>query len=171
MEFILLSLRDSQAKKLARVINNETSQKIIDYLSEKKATETQISEELDIPLSTVHYNIKQLMKAKLVKSDEFHYSEKGKEVNHYTLTGKNIIITPTEGIKSKLGSLVLVLALVFGVSFFIGRSRPQTMLAERAMDAAYSAPEPNIRIWFLIGGVSAAVLFLFFQWLISKIEL
>jgi len=95
--FLLLSLSDSKARKIAQAVNNESCRKILDYLTKTKAaTETRISEDLKIPLPTVHYNLKQLVEVKLVNVDEFHYSEKGKEVNHYTLANKYIIIAPRE---------------------------------------------------------------------------
>ncbi len=92
--FLLVSLEESESKELAKVISNKTSRKILDLLSKKDATETQIAKDLKLPLSTVHYNLQHLLKANLVKVDEFHYSEKGKEVNHYSLANKLIIIAP-----------------------------------------------------------------------------
>ena len=92
--FLLVSLEESESKELAKVISNKTSRKILDLLSKKDATETEIAKKLKVPLSTVHYNIQHLLKANLIKVDEFHYSEKGKEVNHYSLANKLIIIAP-----------------------------------------------------------------------------
>ncbi len=93
--FLLVSLKESKAKKLAEVISNETCRKILDFLATKKtATETDISKQLNLPISTVHYNLKHLLENKLINADEFHYSEKGKEVNHYSLSNKLIIIAP-----------------------------------------------------------------------------
>jgi len=90
--FILMNLKDS--KEIASAMQNETAQKILDYLTKGKATESKIAEELKIPISTVHYNLQLLKKAKLVKADEYHYSKKGKEVLHYKLAKKLIIIAP-----------------------------------------------------------------------------
>lgn len=110
--FLLVSLKGKKAKKLANVISNETSRKILDFLADrKKATESEISKELSIPMSTVHYNLKHLVDAKLVKADEFHYSEKGKEVNHYSLANKYIIIAPessTADIRERIKSILPV---------------------------------------------------------------
>jgi DNA-binding transcriptional ArsR family regulator len=92
--FLLVSLEERKAKKIAEVLNNDTARKIIDFLATKDATETDISKELKIAISTVHYNLKQLQEAGIVVTEEFHYSQKGKEVNHYTLANKYIIITP-----------------------------------------------------------------------------
>jgi DNA-binding transcriptional ArsR family regulator len=92
--FLLVSLEESKAKKLAEVISNDTARKILDHLAKQDATESEISKELNIPISTVHYNLKQLQDANLVTVEEFHYSQKGKEVNHYKLANKYIIIAP-----------------------------------------------------------------------------
>lgn len=100
--FLLLSLKEEKSKKLAQVISNETSRKILDYMGSKGAktvTETEIAKALGLPISTVHYNMQHLVRAGLMKADEFHYSEKGKEVNHYSLSNKMIIIAPSNSEK------------------------------------------------------------------------
>ena len=108
--FLLMNLKEEQAKKLAQVMSNDSCRKILDFLTHNdKTTESQLSEELKIPISTVHYNLQHLQKSKLVKVDEFHYSKKGKEVNHYKLAKKFIIIAPEEsspGLMDKLKSIL-----------------------------------------------------------------
>jgi len=107
-KFLLVSLNDKKAKKLAQVISNDSCRKILDYLAEKEGSESELSKELNIPISTVHYNLQHLMKANLVIVDEFHYSEKGKEINHYKLANKYIIIAPknTSSIAEKLRKIL-----------------------------------------------------------------
>ena len=116
-KFLLVSLKESKAKKLAQVISNETSRKILDHLADNEATESELAKKLKLPISTVHYNLKCLMEGGLVTVEEFHYSEKGKEVNHYKLANKYIIIAPksTYGIKERLKS-ILPVALLTGAS-------------------------------------------------------
>jgi len=112
--FLLVSLKEDKAKELAQVISNDSCRKILDYLSDKEhATESELAKKLSLPISTIHYNLKHLMKSGIMTVDEFHYSEKGKEVNHYKLANKYIIIAPksTHGIKEKLRS-ILPLALL-----------------------------------------------------------
>lgn len=95
--FIMMSLKGDRAKKLANVLTNKSSAKILSYLANHEgATETDIAKELKIPISTVNYNMKALVEAKLVIDDEYHYSSRGKEVNHYKLARKYIIIAPEE---------------------------------------------------------------------------
>jgi len=118
--FLLVSLEENESKALAQVMSNDTARKILDLLSKHESlTETDIAKKLDVPLSTVHYNLQALVKANLVKSEEFHYSEKGKEVNHYSLANKLIIIAPkntrTESFRDKLKSILPVALIVAAV--------------------------------------------------------
>ncbi len=113
--FLLVSLEEDKAKKLASVIGNESCRKIIDCLAgNDDATETELSERLSIPISTVHYNIQLLQDSGLVVAEEFHYSKKGREVLHYKLANRYIVIAPktTEGMASKLKKLLPAFAFV-----------------------------------------------------------
>lgn len=145
--FLLVSLNENKAKKIAEVINNKTCRKILDYLTNKKdATESQMAKDLKIPLSTVHYNMKALMTARLVKSDEYHYSTKGKEVSHYRLANQYVIIAP-EGdkhlIREKLKSIIpaaLIMGFTAGaIKFFSSLSGTLKMAASPTMFKAMEA--------------------------------
>ena len=110
--FMLLSMKDS--KSVANAMSNETAQKIISYLAEHgEATESEIAKALKVPLPTVHYNIQQLKKAKLIDAKEFFWSKKGKEMLVYKLAKKYIIISPdsSENSLSKLKNLLPVTLL------------------------------------------------------------
>lgn len=122
-KFILVSLKEEESKKLAQIISNDTSRKILDFLDEKETTESELAEKLNIPLSTIHYNLQALLKGRLVEADEYHYSEKGKEVLHYKLANKYVIIAPksTFGIKEKLKRIlpVGIIALVGSSAIYL----------------------------------------------------
>jgi DNA-binding transcriptional ArsR family regulator len=107
-KFILVSLNEDESKKLAQIVSNDTARKILDFLADKEETESDLALKLNIPISTVHYNLQALVKGRLVETEEFHYSEKGKEVLHYKLANKYIIIAPksTFGIREKLRSIL-----------------------------------------------------------------
>lgn len=144
---MLLSLKDSEAKRLGQVISSDTARKILDTLAEKKHTESELAEKLKIPLSTVHYNIKALVEAKLVTADEYHYSAKGREVTHYGLANKYVIIAPASaesGVLDKIKALLPVAILTAAVGWTIqwfnaASSIPSTaapMLREAATESA-----------------------------------
>lgn len=114
-------MEDTKIKKVSNVISNGSCRKILDYLAEKEATESEIASKLSIPISTVHYNLQQLMETGLIDAEEYHYSEKGKTVNHYRLANKYIIIAPknTYGIKEKLKGIFPVVLIISGAALTI----------------------------------------------------
>jgi DNA-binding transcriptional ArsR family regulator len=145
--FLLVSLNENKAKKLAEVISNNTCRKILDFMAEKKdVTESELAKELSIPISTVHYNMQALLEARLVKSDEYHYSEKGKEVSHYRLANQYVIIAPEgekELIREKLKSIIPT-ALIMGaaagiIKIFSGFGAVSQAAAPVMMKAAYDS--------------------------------
>lgn len=175
--FILLSMEDEKIKKISNVISNDSCRKILDYLSNKDATESELASKLNIPISTVHYNLQQLMETGLIEAEEFHYSKKGKEINHYKLANKYIIIAPkkTFGIKEKLRGILPAALIVSGTALAIqlvskysiqSVSAPR-MMAEKSAEiapmmaqAAEAVKEPNIALWFFIGAIFALAIYL-----------
>jgi len=192
-KFLLVNLDEEKTKKLAEVISSNTSRKILNHLAEKEATESDLSKELNLPISTVHYHLQKLQEGNLVVAEEFHYSKKGREVNHYKLANKYIIIAPKDvkGLKSRLRSILPIALVVAGISViieFVQRStltlsRGATFGAEKALQAAPEAAEEalmmtdaavqtststlplwaHLGFWFLIGGLSAIVLYLLIE--------
>jgi len=120
---ILLSLEDEKINKIANVVSNDSCKKILDFLAGKEyAAESEIADKLSLPISTVHYNLKQLMDSGLVNADEYHYSEKGREVNRYTLANKYIIIAPKKtktGLRQKLKNILPVALITAGAAGLI----------------------------------------------------
>ena len=192
-KFLLVSLQEDKAKKLAQVITNDSCRKILDYLADKEATESELAKQLNLPISTVHYNLKQLVDGGLIVAEEFHYSQKGKEVLHYKLANKYIIIAPksTYGIKERLKSLLPVALLVAAAGFvlqFISRtatkSVPEVSMMQKALVAEEAAaqisdqtmtataaniPEiaqpfyQSITFWFIVGAVFAIITYVIIE--------
>ena len=184
--FLLVNLNETKAKKLAQVISNETSRKILDLLADGDQTESEIAKALDIPLSTVHYNLKHLKDANLVDVEEFHYSEKGRVVDHYRLANKFVIIAPRDvkvsGIKRKLAKIfpVALLSFIATGAVLIYRRAPlmgsmnkaaETLTADAMVRSAPVAPVcemPNVALWFLFGAVFALVIYAVLDFLLSR---
>lgn len=117
-KFLLVDLNEKKTKKLANTITSDTSRKILSSLAEKDETEAKLAQELGIPISTVHYHLQKLQEAGLVTVEEFHYSKKGREVNHYKLANKYIIIAPKKvtGLREKLKEILPIGLIALGVS-------------------------------------------------------
>ncbi|MEK6845164.1 MAG: helix-turn-helix domain-containing protein [Nanoarchaeota archaeon] len=188
-KFLLVSLEESQAQQLAEVISNPTCRKILNFLTEKDyATESKISQELNLPLSTVHYNLSKMKEGHLVEVKEFHYSPKGREVDHYQLANKYIIISPKKvfGLKQKLRSILPAGLVVVGLSVIAGliesmsrgifaaktmsiEAAPQALMDNAPMAAAKVAEKttaisisnwPPFSVIILVGGLLGLVVYL-----------
>jgi predicted transcriptional regulator len=179
---------------LAQVLSNDTARKILDHLSKKEhGTETDISKDLKVPLSTVHYNLDLLVKADLVSNESFTYSEKGKQIVHYALSNKYVIIAPkrTDFLKEKLRQFLPVLLVTTGISLgikYLMGSQPQSLMYAAApmlqksvadssealatgMRVAAETPitqTQEFAVWFLFGSVAALVIYFVWAEIILK---
>jgi len=119
-KFMLISMEDDRAKKLAEVLGNKSCKKIIDYLADnEEASVKDISDALGIPINTAEYNVKKLLGAELVqKRKNFFWSKKGKKIVMYELSNKSIIIAPKGSNISKLKALLPAFMIV-GVGTFV----------------------------------------------------
>ncbi len=175
--YLMVSLEEEKSKQLAHAISNETSRKILDYLGKnQEASASQLSKALKVPISTVDYNIKQLIKSGLIEAKEFMWSPKGREMYLYKIAKKLIVISPSKtNIKKELKNILpvaLISAAFVGIGhFFYTRSNAfATGLVEKVADTQ-EAPEiittiPNYALWFLIGALFASLLL--FIWRIVK---
>ena len=189
--FLLVDLNEPRTKKLAETITSETSRKILSHLVEKEETEANMAKLLNLPISTVHYHLQKLKEANLVTVEEFHCSQKGREVLHYKLANKYIIIAPQHisGLKEKLKGILPVALAVLGISAVIkliqntSQAVPRLEAAESlaadaapemAMKLTREAPiiqqQPDIALWFLIGSMAALVIYLIAELIKEKIK-
>ena len=177
-------------------MDSDTSRKILNHLAEKEHdTEAKAAEALQLPISTVHYHLQKLLEAKLIKVEEFHYSPKGREVNHYKLANKYIIIAPSKvsGLREKLKGILPGGIIALGISVIIklvevftlqkaglaksakvmaaSVPRETVAAAEFALDA-YPAPlaqsSVDIALWFAIGSAVTVLLYIFISWVREK---
>lgn len=111
-KYIIVSMEDERAGKIADVLGNKTCKKIIDLLAEKESSEKEIAEKLKIPINTAEYNLKKLLDSGLIeKTKNFFWSAKGKKVPLYKLSNKSIVISPKGKISSKLTSVLPALII------------------------------------------------------------
>ena len=136
-KFIMVSLDEEKAKKLAEVISNDTARKILDYLSEKnEATASEISKDLNVPISTVDYNMRNLIENGLVESKEFRWSPKGRQMDIYKLANKHIIISPKKysEFKETLKKILPVAIIGLGVGIYIELKTRMSFLASDTIE-------------------------------------
>ncbi len=179
----MFNFNDERTGLIAEALGNKTCKKILEMLSEKEATETDIARELKIPLNTVDYNVKKLAKAGLIQQTSHWWSSRGKKMPSYTVSNKKIIISPKKltNIGTFLISVVGTGLLALGIKAYssgiftnqVRRVAEDTflqtpMLAEKSATVAQVATEtaPVAGIvglagwqWFLVGAWAGLVLF------------
>ncbi|MDD5253935.1 MAG: helix-turn-helix domain-containing protein [Candidatus Nanoarchaeia archaeon] len=175
-KYIMVSLDDKKAEELANIISNKTSRKILDYLSEKNASETDLVKELKMPASTVNYNIKALLKSNLIEVKDFIWSGKGNKINIYKISNKTIVIAPKNKTMTTLKEFLPAI-LISGVGSLLLYIYTKTyqnipvvqeklMYAAESMDFARDMQTSyaqgnllNPASWFFIGAVFALLVF------------
>ena len=167
-KYIMMSMDDERSKHLAGVLNNPTAKKIITLLSQKDASENDISSDLNIPINTVEYNLKKLLSSGLVeKKGEFFWSVKGKKIPMYKLSKKYIVIAPKP--KSRVSGFFLTMILS-GIAAALVRAYEvsKTAVVQESLkasspmleagNAASGASLGSIALWFLIGALFALII-------------
>jgi len=129
--FVVVSLEDEKSKDVAKILSNDTARRMLEELSKGRKSISELSEELEVPISTVQYNIDALKKAGFIKDTGYRYSEKGKKMLYYEPARKIVILAPKKEEKNILAKLKMFLVpLIFGIasigtgitSILLGRS-------------------------------------------------
>jgi len=167
-KYIMISMDDERAGHLAGVLDNPTAKKILTLLSQKDASETDISNDLSIPINTVEYNLKKLLSSGLVEAKkDFFWSVKGKKIPMYKLSRKYIVIAPKN--KPRVSGFFITLALSGAAALLVRAyeaSKTAVVLSETATApmlgaageaAAASSSLGSIALWFLIGALFALI--------------
>ena len=176
--FLLVDLNEEKTKKLTETITNDTSRKILNYLIENEEAKANIAKALTLPISTVHYHLQKLLDAGLVIVEEFHYSKKGREINHYKLANKYIIIAPkkSSGLKQRLKGILPALGVLFGISILIKfiQSISQDLFGDISLKTSQAMTETVVKTvsltakesyqfgaaeWFFIGGLAVIAIY------------
>lgn len=113
----MVSLNDKEAQCLSEVLGNKTCRKILDLLSEKELTGTDIAKELKIPLNTAGYNLKKLIDSRLIETESHFWSVKGKRIPVYKISNKSIVISPKS---NKIKTFLPVALIIAGLTATIG---------------------------------------------------
>ena len=180
---VLVDLDDPRTAKIADVISNKTCKKILQIISEREMSESEISSELKIPINTVDYNIKKLYEAGLVQqSKKFLWSEKGKRIYYYKISDKRIVISPKYIVRGIVPAFVASIAGALGIYYWFWRANEMAVeqlansadISERSSGAALYAASNVVNkttvenidaisgvyspwIWFLIGAWLAII--------------
>jgi Predicted transcriptional regulator len=111
---------NDESKKLRQILSNETSMRILELLKQESLSASAVAEKLDLPLTTVKYNIDQLVEYDLAYIQRVKYSEKGRQVKIYEAQEKVIIFAPEKVSRVSLTAMLQKYAFAFLVAAFAG---------------------------------------------------
>lgn len=94
----MISLGDEKAKWISEVIGSKSCNRILDLLVDGDLTVSEISRRLKMPMNTVDYNIKKLVRSGLIERASHWWSVKGKKMLTYKVSNKKIIISPKKSV-------------------------------------------------------------------------
>ena len=118
---IMVDLDDPQAEKIAGVLSNKTAKKILSMLADRELSGSEIASELNMPLNTVTYNLKNLTEAGLIeRSKRLFWSSKGKKMEMYRVVNKRIVISPKKMIKGIVPAVLFSAVIAGAIKFWIG---------------------------------------------------
>lgn len=113
-EKVLIIPLGEGSKKVTQVLSNEKAMKMLDILADKPMSASDLAEALEIPLTTVKYNLDGLIEADLIKVKETKWSSKGREVKIYEPVQKLIVVAPGN-MKSDRTSILSMLKKYLGL--------------------------------------------------------
>ena len=119
-EKVLILPLNEDSKKITQLLSNEKAMKMLEILADKPMSASDVAENLDMPLTTVKYNLDGLIEADLIQVKETKWSRKGREVKIYEPVQKLIVVAPGSMKKDKASVLSMLkkyLGLVAGAVF------------------------------------------------------
>ena len=117
---VLILPLSEESKKITQTLSNEKAMKVLEVLTDKAMSATDVAAKLGMPLTTVKYNIDSLVEADLLKVKETKWSKKGREIKIYEPVQKFIVVAPGSMKKDKnsvINMLKKYLGLVAGALF------------------------------------------------------
>jgi DNA-binding transcriptional ArsR family regulator len=132
-EKLLILPLGEESKKITQVISNDTARQVIELLADAPLSASDIAERLQVPLTTIAYNLENLEDVGLVRIERIKYSEKGREVKIYAPVRKLIVVVPEKTDRKSVADVIrkylgVILAAVLASSFIelfmrsVGRS-------------------------------------------------
>jgi len=109
---LVLEPGDERTKKIGKAMASNTASDVLSALSEEELTLSELSERLGQPITTLKYQIENLLDAGLVDIVRTRYSEKGRVVKVYGVRQQVVIMSPG---KTDLRSVLLKYASLFAL--------------------------------------------------------
>lgn len=95
-EKLLIVQLSEDSKKVARLLSNETSIRVLKMLDKRSMSAGDLATELEMRINTLKYNLDSLLEAGLIRVRQVKWSQRGREIKVYEAVEKVIILLPEE---------------------------------------------------------------------------
>ena len=111
-EKVLILPLGEESKKITQTLSNDSARQVLELLTDKAMSASEIACELDTPLTTVKYNLNALIESGLIAIKQTKWSAKGRKIKIYAPAHKLIVVVPD---KTDRKSVVDILRRYLGV--------------------------------------------------------
>ncbi|MEA1907992.1 MAG: winged helix-turn-helix domain-containing protein [Euryarchaeota archaeon] len=116
-EKVLILPLGEESKKVTKVLSNDSARQMLELLVDKPMSASDVSEKLEVPLTTVKYNLDALIEAGLIKVKETKWSVKGRKVKIYAPIRKLIVVVPDKTDRDSVTDILQkYLVVLFGAA-------------------------------------------------------
>ena len=112
-EKVLILPLGEESKKITQTLSNDSARQVLELLADEPMSASDIAEKLDIPLTTVKYNLDALIESGLITIKQMRWSVKGRKIKIYAPIRKLIVVVPD---KTDRKSVVNILRQYLGVA-------------------------------------------------------
>lgn len=113
---VILPLGD-ESKKITQTLSSDSARHVLESLAEKPMSASELACELEIPLTTVKYNLDALIESGLATVKQTRWSVKGRKIKIYAPMQKLIVVVPGKtDRKSAIEILKQYLGVVLGAA-------------------------------------------------------
>jgi DNA-binding transcriptional ArsR family regulator len=170
---MIIPLSDDRLKKVARALSNKTAVTVLQKLVEKPMSTTELSENLELPLTTVKYSIDALLEGELIKVESVRFSRKRRDIKYYAPVKRALIFAPERTEKGAIAFLKKVLPFLV----ILALSIPAGLVVQHIV-TLYGGPPHELPIdhayiplyVFMTGTIFAIMAFVVMKWFIKTIK-
>ena len=120
-EKVLILPLGEESKKITQTLSNDSARQVLELLTDKAMSTSEIAKELDIPLTTAKYNLNALIESGLITIKQTRWSVKGREIKIYAPAHKLIVVVPDKtDRKSVVDTLRRYLGVLLGAAVVSG---------------------------------------------------
>ncbi|ASJ12769.1 ArsR/SmtB family transcription factor [Thermococcus thioreducens] len=98
MDYETIDIHDERAKELAQILINEKAIAILHLLEDRALSMSEISRELELPISTVSYHVDKMLKVGLIEVAGKKYGKRLQEVKLYRASNRPILLVPRKSV-------------------------------------------------------------------------